>query len=128
MAARQASARLDCQTQTQHREQRAKASSQSPQRQNRAKTNSRLKIGPEKRTSRHSLLDGPLLRRRRLGAELVGAGEDGALRGWLAAVDALGRGGGLAGALVQGDAAHGGAGFFFDLGFAVGAAAPGGEG
>lgn len=35
-----------------------------------------------------------------LGAELVGAGEDGALRGWLAAVDALGRGGGLAGALV----------------------------
>src|SRR5450432_3234847 len=57
-------------------------------------------------------------------APLISPGEDGLLRGWLSAVYAN------AGAsrLVERNAAHGGAGLFFDLGFAFGTAAPRGKG
>src|ERR1700735_1532570 len=55
---------------------------------------------------------------------LVGLGEDGFFLRRLAAVDAF------AGAarLVEGNAAHGGFGFFFNAGFAIGVAAPPGKG
>jgi hypothetical protein len=56
--------------------------------------------------------------------ELVSPGENGSFWGGLATVDA---GAGI-GWLIEGDAAHGGAGFFLDFGFTVGAAAPGGKG
>src|ERR1700677_3906160 len=54
---------------------------------------------------------------------LVGFGENGLLRGGLAAVDALAR----AARLLDGDAAHGRFGFFFNAGFAIGVAAPPGK-
>ena len=59
---------------------------------------------------------------------LIGAGENGALVCGLAAVDApAGPGGGsiyLADCLIERDVAHRRPRFFFDFGFAVGAAAP----
>ena len=55
---------------------------------------------------------------------LVGAGENGAFCGRLGARDAAPR----YAFLLEGDAAHGGAGLFLDFGFAVATAAPGGQG
>src|SRR5580704_3137311 len=54
----------------------------------------------------------------------VSAGEDGTLGCRIAAVDART----CLGGLIKRDAAHGGSGLFLDLGFALGAATPGGEG
>src|SRR5882757_11162700 len=57
-------------------------------------------------------------------APLISPGEDGSLRGRLAAVYADAS----SSRLVERYAAHGGAGLFFDLGFAFGTAAPGRKG